>query len=95
MRFKRRDKLALQESYRNCFEGPHGEEVLKHLGEICHMGESSFCPGDPNSTAFKEGQRSVFLHVCILLNKNPGQLMILVEKEKANQYEERSRLSDD
>lgn len=48
-----------------------GRLILADLARLCGAGTTSFVPGDPCHTAFREGQRSVLLHVLDLLSLPP------------------------
>ncbi len=54
---------------RQCLDpdGPSSQVVLAHLHAWCHAGETTHVPGDPTETAFREGKRAVFLHICALI----------------------------
>ena len=45
-------------------ESPEARLVLADLAQYCRVGATSFVPNDPHQTAFNEGARDVYLHVC-------------------------------
>jgi sirohydrochlorin ferrochelatase len=54
--------------------------VLCDLAHYCRAGQSSFVAGDPHQTAFNEGARDVFLHVCGLCALAPGDFPTLIHE---------------
>ena len=61
--------------YRAVFGSPTGREVLEDLQRFTGFMETSHCPGDPCTTSFREGRRSVYLHILDNCNRR--------EREKA------------
>lgn len=45
------------------FSTPEGLEVLKALQSFCHDNEVTYWKGDTHETAFREGERNVFLFI--------------------------------
>lgn len=45
------------------FSTPEGFEVLKALQSFCHDNEVTYWKGDTHETAFREGERNVFLFI--------------------------------
>lgn len=37
--------------------------VLQHIALVGHIGATTHCAGDPYTTAFREGQRALALHI--------------------------------
>ena len=58
--------LAIQK----CFDTPDGKIALNRLSRLCNENEPCYVDGNPMGTAYKEGQRSVILHIRKLLAKN-------------------------
>jgi len=58
-----RAEALLREDYKSCFQGPSGDRVLADLARLGRMGETTFVPGDPGYSAFREGMRAVVLHI--------------------------------
>lgn len=44
-------------------EGPAAARIWEDLARLCHVGVTTHVPGDPHASAFREGQRSVFLYM--------------------------------
>lgn len=61
-------------------EDPTARLVLADLAHYCHVGETSFSPGEPHATAFHEGRRDVFLHVAALLGLTPDDFPALLNE---------------
>ena len=60
-----KEHAELVENYKQCFSTPAGELVLKDL-EAAYGNRISFS-SDPYATAYKEGQRSLFLRILSML----------------------------
>ena len=56
-----KEHAELVENYKQCFTTPAGEKVLEDL-EAAYGNRISFS-SDPYATAYKEGQRSLFLRI--------------------------------
>jgi hypothetical protein len=56
-----KEHTELVENYKQCFSTPAGEKVLEDL-EAAYGNRISFS-SDPYATAYKEGQRSLFLRI--------------------------------
>ena len=72
-------------AYRLLFDPtrPEALTVLADLAAYCNVGVSSFVPGDPCQTAWREGQRDVFLHLAEILGIAPAEFArILKEIER-------------
>lgn len=54
---------------------PPGQLILADLARLCHATTVTIEPGDPQMTAFREGQRSVWLHVLSMLALSPSDLL--------------------
>lgn len=77
--------------YKNVIESPSGREMMKDLYR--HFGRRlSFEPGEPDTTAFNEGQRSVYLR----FEQISGMDLTALEREAEKQIaEERSQINAD
>jgi hypothetical protein len=53
----------LKADYRSCFLGRSGHRVLADLARVGYLAETSFVPGDPGYSAFREGSRAVVLYI--------------------------------
>ena len=45
------------------FSTREGFEVLKDIAVMCHINEVSYVPSNQFETAFREGERNVFLYI--------------------------------
>ena len=78
----RKPKLnELHDSYRAVFNTKDGERVLEHLSKVCFLDVTSFTPGDPHSTSFKEGQRSIVLQILKFIERDPKVILRLIAGE--------------
>lgn len=73
--------VHIHETYQDVFTNAPGREVLRHLMKISHFFESSYVPGDPTATAFREGQRHLVLSILKAVNKDTSELIKMVEEE--------------
>ena len=76
--------LQQARDYHSIFTSETGKAVLNDLKKSCFFNRTSHVPGDPYSSAFREGMREVILRIEIVIEyaKNPD----LIEekyKEKA------------
>ena len=69
MRLKQITERELSSAYARLFEGETGRTVLENLVSK-YQRRSSFARGDPYETAFKEGARSVILHIRAMIKKH-------------------------
>ena len=65
--------------FQNALTSEGGKRVLKRLSELCNENEPTYVDNNALGTAYKEGQRSVILHINKMLAKNPN----LERQEKA------------
>lgn len=72
-------RRALAEAYHDVFAGPGGDLVLNDLMRAGGVLETSFVPGEPDSTSYNEGRRSMVLHVLDILRWSEGQIIALAE----------------
>ncbi len=75
--FKRR--IALGQDYRDIFLSAAGERVMADLMRQCGMLETSM-DGSPERTAFREGRRSIGLHVMEQLRWSEPELVKLAQE---------------
>jgi len=66
-----KEHAELVENYKECFSTPAGEKVLKDL-EAAYGNRISFS-SDPYQTAYKEGQRSLFLRIISMIKERKEQ----------------------
>lgn len=57
----------------NTFGSEGGKRVLERLSKLCNENEPTYVDGNTHGTAYKEGQRSVILHIRKMLAKNPNE----------------------
>lgn len=57
--------------FQNTFTSEGGKRVLERLSELCNENEPTYVDGNTHGTTYKEGQRSVILHINIMLKKDP------------------------
>jgi hypothetical protein len=55
--------------------------ILSDLARYCNVGNTSFVPGQPETTHFNEGQRDVFCHVAEMLGLRPEDFPQLLEDD--------------
>lgn len=71
----------LSKKYGQVFQSPEGQSVLADLGSVCNFLRSSYSPVDPSdATAFREGQRSVFLHILSQLQQVDQDYLTLAQR---------------
>jgi hypothetical protein len=66
---------AVRLAYRRALAGETGRLVLDDLARLCHAGDTTFVEGDAVTTAFREGQRAVLLHVAAMLGLRAADLL--------------------
>ena len=81
----------LADAYKQVFGSDAGRMVLADLLTRCHVLGSTFEPGDPTTTSFREGERNVALHICAMLALDPEHFERLYEQTR----EEYLRWSND
>ena len=72
----KRELAARKQSYQLVSNQPAGQAVLADLARVCHAYETCFDPND-RVQAWKEGQRSVWLHIQSQLKLTDDQLYII------------------
>ena len=82
--FKRR--IALGQDYRDIFLSAAGERVLKDLLRAAGMLETSISP-TAEHTAFKEGRRSIGLHILEQLRWSEPELVKLAQERTTERLE--------
>ncbi len=78
MRLSEKEKKRLAD-YRTIFEGPQGQRVL---ADLCHrhgIFDPCHVPGDPYSTAYNDGRRSVIVDLLRYLGTDLERLDNLLE----------------
>ncbi|RLE44514.1 hypothetical protein DRJ16_02135 [Candidatus Woesearchaeota archaeon] len=69
----------LVRDYKTVFGSEAGKRVLEDLKRICNVLFTSF-RSDPYETAFCEGQRSVFLHIQTMVERDMEEIKKLIEE---------------
>jgi len=71
--------------FKELFGSPLGKKVLWKMCKDVGFLESNHCPGDPYSSAFNEGRRTVVVDILRKTNMNLDKINNLVEEgEKDN-----------
>lgn len=78
-----RARIDRHENYIACFETPAGQKVLEDLSKNCNLCGTTFVAGDPHSSAFKEGQRSVVVYICKQIGKDTTELIKQIEEQSS------------
>ena len=55
--------------FQKAFATDSGKQVLGYLSRTCHESEPTYVEGNTHGTAYKEGQRSIILHIREMLAK--------------------------
>ncbi len=79
-------KAKLQD-YVRTFESDHGQRVLWDLFRETEFLEFNTVAGDPYSTSFNDGRRSVLLHIIGKLKIEPKKLLNIIEKGVEDEIE--------
>ena len=67
--------------YKGTFRGPAGEAVLADLARRFHLTRPSYEPGmDAAEAAFREGQRSVVLHILTMLRLSEADIQRMLAR---------------
>ena len=59
--------------YSTTFGSESGKRVLDRLSLLCNENEPTYVDGNSMGTAYKEGQRSIILHLRKMLGKSPDK----------------------
>lgn len=73
-------RINLQETYVAVFDNPQGQQVLKHLCKTYKVSRSAFAPGQPDLTAYMNGQRDVIVAILRQINKDTTKLIQQIEE---------------
>lgn len=63
-------------AYRETFGSKSGKLVLADLMKLCQMSRTSFAPGHPDTTAFNEGKRFMFLEIVSRTGLQPEDVIM-------------------
>ncbi len=75
-----KSRARVHESYQSVFHSAEGQVVLNHMMKKFGVVTPSFVHGDPQATAFKEGQRHVVLTIMKFINKNQDELAAQIQE---------------
>lgn len=84
-----------QELYRQTFTAGNGPAVLLDLEDEFHIADTTYVPDSPNETAYREGQRSVVLHLLRLIEQRPDIEKLLQERHSDAQRETGTTITGD
>ena len=76
--------IRVNRSYQAVFDTREGGLVLRDLLVKGGVLETSFTPGDPEATAFKEGRRSLALEIIEALRWSEGELVKLAQERTSD-----------
>lgn len=81
-------QLARVQDYKKTFSSQHGKAVLRDLMSNHFMMRPTVVTGDPQLTAFHEGQRNVVLRIFTMLEQDQNALAERVEQmtKETNEY---------
>lgn len=84
---KRKIEAARQEKLQRealivLLENPAGRHWIFGLLDSCGMFATTFVPGQPDSTSYNEGRRSVALQIWVDLERAAPEMLIQARKEK-------------
>lgn len=57
----------------NAFSSEGGKRVLERISVLCNENEPTYVDNNALGTVYKEGQRSVILHIRKMLAKDPNK----------------------
>jgi len=75
-------RRRIAQDYKTLAGEVYGKRVLRHLYSICGQGSTSFKRNEPESTAFGEGRRWVWLQIEAALRWKPEQRAKVIEEEE-------------
>ncbi len=89
MKWKRRSNKEVKESYVATFgasSGPAAQTVFLDLFEKSGMARTNFVPGEPDTLAFNDGLRSLFLHI-LQMTCETDEAREVIKETLATEYE--------
>lgn len=87
-----KDQLALVEDYQLVFDSPAGKKVLWDLMNRSGLLNSSYLTGmTPMDLSFREGQRTVILHILGQLNMDMKELENQIKERTEYERHKRAR----
>lgn len=70
----REDKAKqLVMDFLNAFTSEGGKRVLERISVLCNENEPTYVDNNALGSAYKEGQRSIILHIRKMLSKDPNK----------------------
>lgn len=72
----------IMNSWKKVFDSKDGRDILYDLALYCRINKTSFVPNDPHQTAFNEGSRDVFLHICSMLSLSHTDITNIISGEQ-------------
>ena len=66
----RKEEEQIVRDFKEVFDGDNGKRVLGRLSKMCHEHKGTYVDQNPTGSAYREGQRSVILHIRAMLNKD-------------------------
>ena len=79
----------LSNAYKKTFTGPDAEVVLGDLLKFCKYRDSTFVPGQSDSTIFNEGTRRVILRILSFIEMDESKITKLtkmLDEQQENLY---------
>jgi len=89
MKWKRQTNKELKAAYVATFgaaAGPAAQTVFLDLFEKSGMARTNFVPGEPDTLAFHDGLRSLFLHI-LQMTYEPEAVQEVIKETLATEYE--------
>ncbi|HLE40019.1 MAG TPA: hypothetical protein VI956_00790 [Nitrospirota bacterium] len=80
--------VAKIKDYKQIFKCQAGERVMNDLMLQCHFLDPAFVKGDPNESAFMEGERNVVLRILKILNTSPAEIAARIETMEQKRRED-------
>ncbi len=77
--------LACIQEFKTTFGGENGKRVLYELQKRFWFLEPTYCPGDPDESKFREGQRSVVLAIMATLNQDQAAIEEAIKNRRTEE----------
>lgn len=74
--------VDLKNTYIDVFLSPKGKVVLEHMFRQLGMGYTTQVAGDPYTSAYNEGRRSVYMEILRIINVDFTALMNQAMRDK-------------
>lgn len=88
MKWKKQTDKKLKEAYKATFGpkcGPAAHTVFLDLFEKSGMARTNFVPGEPDTLAFNDGCRSLFLHL-LQMTYEPSEIVETINETLETEY---------